>query len=361
MSRVWYVLWMMLFSTCVWADESLDIAAVKHALIQESKQQGRQVIEDAYQRDRIVHHFVKKLAKLDDLGLGDVQREQNKQDLVKLQHKIEALLHTYQTEVRPVLLNNIKLKRKDSGARMNKVDLSKLVFPTKYNHKTRRPIAGVFHYKQDIDDSLFGEHWVDAGLLVNFPELKNQAWVRDALRMDAELLAFWRIHMAYMDGIAVKKNKITKQSQVHVSASDVNQAVHDLPAHQRERLVRKFVRRLQKLDASQPWSELRQALQTLLASYAKTIQPILVDNVNQRRVDVGARANKGDLIGLFYDKHRKGRVGTPITDVLQHYIAAQPALADDAVVKQALAMEQSLAQLRKEHMAYLQQERSLMW
>ena len=353
----------------LWASASYDILAVKKELTAESKQQGRRVIVDENQRDRIVRHFTKKVAKFDDLGLGDVQGEKNKQDLDALKQKLEVLLQIYQEEVRPILLNNIVLKRKDIGEKMNKVELSKLVFPTKYNHKTRKPIGGIFHYKQDIDDSFFGEQWVDAGLLVNFPEIADEKWVKDALKMDAELIAFWRIHLAYMDGISTAKINTAKKSAVAVTPTHVKPQLNDWPAYKREKVVRKFVRKMQKLDDNKTWDAFKQDLVVMLETYEYTVKPILVDNVNQRRPDIGAKANKGDLIGLFYPHQRNYKTGKPISSKLSHqdgdrmvgYLVQNPALKDDDVVKRVLVMQDELKKLLEEHKSYMKYDRSVMY
>ncbi len=368
-------LYLVVASLCVapvwlWASASYDILAVKKELTVESKQQGRMVIVDENQRNRIVHHFAKKLMKFDDLGLGDVQGEKNKQDLDALKQKLEVLLQTYKEEVRPILLNNIVLKRKDIGEKMNKVELSKLVFPTKYNHKMRKPIGGIFHYKQDIDDSFFGEQWVDAGLLVNFPEIVDEQWVKEALQMDAELIAFWRIHLAYMDGISTAKIKTAKKSAVAVTPAQVKTQMNDWPAYKREKVVRKFVRKMQKLDDDKAWDAFKLDLMALLETYEYTVKPILVDNVNQRRPDMGARANRGDLIGLFYPHKRNYKTGKPISSKLNHrgssqqklgYAIRQPELMQNAVVKRALVMEEELETLLEEHKSYMKYDRSVMY
>ena len=360
---------LILIPAWLWAMDMPDVAKVRQELIRESKQQQRPVIEDEYQRDRVVHHFVKKLSKLDDMGLGDVRVEQARDKLAVLKGKVEALVHTYQTEVRPILLNNVLLKRKDSGARMNKVDVSKLMFPTPYNHKTRRPIAGIFHYKQDMDDSLWHEKWVDAGLLVRFPDIEQEDWVQDALRMDAELMAFWRIHLSYMDGIRVQKNKAYKHSSVQVKKDADKGASKKLSGYEREVLVRKFVRRLQKLDDGQPWQDFRHSLQVLVEEYRANIKPVLVDNVNLNRVDRGAKANKGELISLFYPHRRNYKTGLPVSGKLSHeedgqpvgYLVDNPDLRQDTVVQQALVMEKELRQLLGEHKQYLKHENSLFY
>jgi len=273
------------------------------------------------------------------------------------------LLNTYQHKVRPILLNNLKFKRKDSVAQLNKADLSTLVFPTKYNHKTRKPIAGIFAYKQNISDSWFDKHMVDAGLFNNFPELKHEAWVQDVLDMDRELAAFWRIHKSYQDGMKFTRPKTLaeKQSQVQVDHRVVLSAVHDWPAYKREKVVRKFIRQLQKVKKLKGVPDIKQALQPLQRLFEETVKPILVDNVNMQRKDIGARANKGDLIGLFYDAHIKGRVGKPLQKLLQPYLDEQIISKDDAWVAQALGMENTLFKLRQEHIAYLKNESELMW
>lgn len=359
---------LLLMPTWLWASVDYNIDATMKLLYTESKQ-VRPVITDEYQRDNIVKHFIKKLSKLDDMGLGDVNGDKNKIDLSFLKREIEGLTHIYINNVRPILLNNIKLKRKGNGARMNKVELSKLVFATKYNHKTRKPIAGIFSYQQDIDDSLFGEKFVTAGLWVNFPQLKGELWVEQALQMDVELAAFRLMHLAYLDGIKFSRNKVHKSS-IQLKINQAQSKLSDWPAYKREKAVRKFVRRIQKLDDKQPFSEFKQALEVLLKTFDDTVKPILVDNVNMQRSDIGARSNKGDLISLFYPHKRNYKTGKPISSKLTHgagsekelgYLLRQPDLTEDSVVKAALVMEAELAKLLQEHKAYLKSDKSLMW
>jgi len=359
---------LLICPTWLWAAPAYDVTATMTQLYAESKQ-DRAVIADEYQRDNIVKHFIKKLTKLDDRGLGDVHSDKNQDDLAALKREIEDLTYTYTHQVRPILLNNIKLKRKDNGARMNKVELSKLMFASKYNHKTRKPIVGILAYQQDIGDSLFSENLVQAGLLVNFPQLKDAPWVQQAVKMDVELAAFRRMHLAYMDGIKFSHINI-KKSSVQASDKYEKSTVADLPAYKREKVVRKFVRKMEKLDDKQPFSAFKQDLVTLIATFEKIVKPILIDNVNMRRSDIGARANKGDLISLFYPSNRNYKTGKPITSKLYHggssehelgYLVVQPELAQDDVVQKALVMEDELAKLLQEHKTYLKNDKSLMW
>ncbi len=367
MLRYFSLLMLFMGSTWLWAAE-YDVYTTMDHLYAESKQ-DRAVVADEYERDRIVKHFVKKLSKLDDKGLGAVNSDKNPDDLLALKREIEDLTYTYKHKVRPVLLNNIKLKRKDNGARMNKVELSKLMFATKYNHKTRKPIMGIFSYQQDIDDSLFGENLVQAGLFVNFPQLKEEDWVKQALRMDVELAAFRRMHLAYMDGIKFSHHEL-KKSSVQKNTKYKQSMVSDWPAYKREKVVRKFVRKMEKLDDKQPFSSFKQDLVTLIATFEQTVKPILIDNINMKRFDIGARANKGDLISLFYPSNRNYKTGKPISSKLYHggsskhelgYLVVHPERAQDDVVKRALVMENELAKLLQEHKTYLKNDRSLMW
>jgi len=366
--RYFSLLMLLMSPTWLWASSAYDIAATMERLYVESKQ-DRVVIADEYQRDNIVKHFVRKLSKLDDKDLGAVNSDKNQDDLTALKREIEGLTYTYTHKVRPVLLNNIKLKRKDNGARMNKVELSKLMFSSKYNHQTRKPIVGIFSYQQDIDDSLFSEKLVKAGLFVNFPQLKEAPWVKQALKMDVELAAFRRMHLAYMDGIKFSHNQL-KKSSVQKNIQYEQSMVGDWPAYKREKVVRKFVRKMQKLDDKQPFSAFKQDLVSLIATFEHTVKPILIDNINMKRFDIGARANKGDLISLFYPSNRNYKAGKPISSKLYHggsserdlgYLVVQPELAKDDVVQRALAMETELAKLLQEHRIYLKAYKRLMW
>jgi hypothetical protein len=252
---------------------------------------------------------------------------------------------------------------------MNKVEFSKLMFSSKYNHKTRKPIVGIFSYQQDIDDSLFGEKLVQAGLFVNFPQLKEEPWVKHALKMDIELAAFRRMYLAYMDGMKFSHTQL-KKSSVQKNTKYERSAVNDWPPYKREKVVRKFVRKMQKLDDKQPFPTFKQDLVTLIATFEQTVKPILIDNINMKRFDIGARANKGDLISLFYPNKKNYKTGKPISSKFYHggsskhelgYLVAHPELAQDDVVQRALVMETELAELLKEHKIYLKAYKGLMW
>ncbi|MDQ7005412.1 MAG: hypothetical protein Q9N67_11035 [Ghiorsea sp.] len=351
----------------LWAGAEYDVYATMQNLYAES-QQERLVVDDEYKRDRAVRHLVKKLAKFDDKGLGDVAGDKNKDDLALVKREIESLTYIYTHQVRPILLNNIKLKRRDKGAKLNRTDVSKLMFKTSYNHKTRKPIAGIFYYQQDIDDNFFSEKWVNAGLLVNFPELKEEPWVKEALQMDVELMALLRMHVEYMDGVRFTQHKM-KKSAVQVDDTHVQSKVSALSAHQREKVVRKFIRKLERLDDDQPFMALKQDLEKLLETFEHTVKPVLVDNVNMRRKDMASRANRGDLISLFYPNSKNYKTGKPISSKLQHqedghmvgYLVENSALNYDAVVQKSLKMEAELMDLFKEHKAYLQHDKNLMY
>ena len=368
MLRYFSLLMLFMGSTWLWAAE-YDVYTTMDHLYAESKQ-DRSVIADEYERDRIVKHFVKKLSKLDDKGLGDINSDKNPDDLFALKREIEDLTYTYTHKVRPVLLNNIKLNRQDNGAKMNKGDLSKLMFTTKYNHKTGKPISGIFSYQQDIDDSLFGEKLVQAGLLVNFPKLKEESWVKQALKMDTELVAFRRMHLAYMDGAHFSRPKF-KKSLVQKNTKYKQNTTSDWSIYKREKEVRKFVHKMKKLDNKQPFSAFKQDLVALLETFEQTVKPILIDNINLQRFDIGAKVNKGDLIALFYPNNKNYYTGKPVSSKLSHggsskhdigYLVAQPELAQDDVVKRALVMEAELAKLLQEHKTYLERDKNfLMW
>ena len=365
--RYFSLLMLLVSPTWLWASAEYDVYATMQSLYAESKQE-RPVVDDEYKRDRVVRHLVKRLAKFDDKGLGDVKSTKNAEDLTVLKQEVENLTDIYNNKVRPVLLNNIKLKRRDKGAKLNRTDLSKLMFKTSYNHKTRRPIAGIFSYQQDIDGSLFSEEFVPAGLLVNFPELQEESWVKEALQMDVELTALLRMHKEYMDGVRFAKHQ-TKKSAVQVDDTLVQPKLSALSAHQREKVVRKFVRKLERLDDNQSFMAFKQDLGKLIDTFEQTVKPVLVDNVNMRRKDMAARANRGDLISLFYPSSKSYKTGKPVTSKLQHqedghmvgYLVEDSSLSRDAVVQKALKMEAELMDLFKEHKAYLQHDRNIMY
>jgi len=323
----------------------------------ESKQE-RPVIADAQERERIVKQWSKTLAKLDDRGLGDVKNKiHDTTRLAALQHDVEAILKTYYTQVRPILLNNVKYKRKDSAARENQANVAQLTFPTSYNHKTKKPIGGIFNYKQNISDSFFSREMVEAGLLVNNPELEQSQWVQDALKMEGELRGFQRLNLAYMDGLKFVSTKVagTEKSSVSVNPEHVKTSVQSWSDHKREKVVRKFVRIMQKLNFNDKSDDYKAKLNQLLDMYEYTVKSILVDNVSLHRTDIGARANLGDLIGLFYSSSAKNRRGKPISDQLP------TAMQSDEVVQNALVMEAELETLLEEHKVYLKNENGFLY
>ncbi len=364
------------------AASSQDIYATMQALKLESKQ-DHPVIEDENQRASLVKHWAKALTHLDDRGLGDVKLQNkdsaaNEKALAALKSDIQALTTEYQQKIRGIFLNNFKFKRYDAVSRLNRDSLATLFFPSRYNHKTKRPIGGILHYKQNISDSFFSENMVDAGLLQNFPELKDEAWIQDAQTMETELLAIFNIYRESADGVKfVKpKTKAERQSKVAVSKSHVPDGLHTWSASKREKVVRKFVRKLQKLDDTQPFADFKQDVVALLQTFEYTVKPILVDNVNQRRTDVGARANSGDLLGLFMENKYNHKTGKPISGKLKYeqdvslfsdekkevgYLVDDVSLQSDKVIQQALAMEQALQNLSNEHKKYLKFDNSVMY
>ncbi len=380
-----------------------DNADIMDALWNEAEHgEARKVIDDEAQRAKVVHHFTKQLEKFDDKGLGDIKRvkPEAQEDLIALKQNIQQLLGEYYEAVRPILLNNLKLKRKDNGVKANRVDLSRLMFPTKYNYKTHRPIVGIFKHKQNISDSIFSSNMVDAGILVNYPELKHASWVQEAMKMDKELITIWRMHRSYIDGVKFERKQTIKsevkvkaetqkvmssvvvpapkplqsndglKNSVDTTSEQIETTTNSLSAYKRERIIRKFIRSLEGLDDNKPFPEFREDLTQLLETFESIVKPILVDNVNLQRVDIGARANKGDLISLFHEHKRNYYTGKPVMGKLKHnggsaqglgYLLVQPELEQDDIVKAALLMEEDLAQLLKEHKSYLKEDNSLMW
>ena len=375
-------LMMFVWVSMALAASSQDIYATMQALKLESKQ-ARSVIEDENQRASLVKHWAKALAHLDDRGLGDAQLQNkdsaaNEKMLAALKSDIQALTAEYQQKVRGIFLNNFKFKRYDAVSQLNRTSLATLFFPSRYNHKTKRPIGGILHYKQNISDSFFSENKVDAGILQNYPELKDEPWIQDAQIMETEILAIFNIYRESADGVKfVKpKTKVGQQSKVAVNKSHVLDGLHAWSASKREKVVRKFVRKLQKLDDMQPFADFKQNLVSLLQTFEYTVKPILVDNVNQRRTDIGARANNGDLLGLFMKSQYNHKTGKPISGKLQHeqnvslfgdetkdegYLVDDASRQHDKVIQQALVMEQALQDLSNEHEKYLKLDNSIMY
>ncbi len=375
-------LMMFMWAGVALAAPSQDIYAIMQVLKLESKQ-DRPVIEDEDLRASIVKHWAKALAHLDDRGLGDAKLQnkdsvKNEKALATLKSDIQSLTAEYQQKIRGIFLNNFKFKRYDAVSRLNRDSLATLFFPSRYNHKTKRPIAGILHYQQNISDSFFSQNIVNAGLLQNYPELKDEAWIQDAQAMETELLAIFNIYRERVDGVKFVKpqTKAEYQSKVAVNKSHVPDGLHAWSASKREKEVRKFVRRLQKLDDTQPFADFKRDLVSLLQTFEYTVKPILVDNVNQRRTDIGARANNGDLLGLFMKNKYNHKTGKPISGKLKYqkdmslfdnetkdvgYLVDDVSRQNDKVIQQALAMEQALQNLSNEHEKYLKFNNSLMY
>jgi len=311
----------------------------------ESKQE-HPVIADEQERKQLVKQWSKKLAKLDDRRLGDVKdKVSDASQLLDLQHDVESILKMYRSHVRDILLNNVKFERKGDVARDNQSNLALLSFPTKYNHKTKNPIGGILHYEQNISDSIFSREMVDAGLLVNYPDLEHAEWVQDAINMQNELRGFQRLHMAYIDGI---KFISTTVHEINESAVTIDTTQNEsLPDFKRERIVREFINSVLKLKQDETSTSFKKHLVEVLATYENKVKPILVNNVNMKRKDVAAESNKGELVKLFYIRSNPSHKKKPISDIIPTDIRA------DKVVQKALVMESELKTLFEEHKDYL--------
>ncbi len=335
------------------------------------------------QRQKAVQAFVKQLKGLDDDGLGDaslfslVDENEIKARVTRFQAKLKALVSTYQESIRPILMGQIQHKQKDHVASLVLGELISLSFPSANNHKTGKPVIGLLHYKQDMSDSWFASQWVDAGILKNFPEWENESWLIQGIHMDVELMVLRQMHREYLQGAKPKRHaQVVVPSSVQVKAPPAKATVAQdkpalWPAHERMRKVQVFIRKLRKIDAEQDWVQLKNELSLLLEQYEQEIKPILVANVNLRRKDVGAQANKGDLTLLFLPNRDNHHTGKPLSGKFRYQknvsnawfdskietvglLVEHPELAQDVVVQAALNMEQELETLKNEHRQYLE-------
>jgi len=360
------------------------------------------------QRMKLIHEFVKRLRSLDDLGLGSpalqaegAERDEHALRLERLVVRIQSLLQDYHHVIKPVLLNNIKLKRSDDIAKQNQGELFILFRKTKYNHRTARPISGILHYKADISTSIFSEKLVDAGLLVNFPNLAQEPWVMDALAMEDELLVFFRMHRESLDGVIYEKtNEAVSLSQDVASTKPVSQILSKgidrkslvatekalqkraastakpLPAQERRRDVHRFVKALQSLGKVQDVALLKKEMALVVSMYQDMISPILLNNVKLKREDDAAKQNSGELLSLFFANRHNHHTGKPVSGILRYqhdissffappqwedagWLVVYPDLADDKVIQDALVMESELTVLAEQHRKYLNQGTSI--
>jgi len=391
------------------ADEKL---ALVEAQIEHDMKLDFPVHDTQRYRESVVEKFTKRLNRIDDFNLGDprlrakessVTKQAIQSDIKNFKAQLMSIVDEYKSKVRPILLNNLKFKRTDAAADQNKGFLVQLANRNKHNHKTGRPILGLMRYPMDISDSIFSERFVDAGLLVNFPDLAEQDWVLDAINMDDELYVIRQKHRKFRDGMTFKKINPKKsvsavvlgQAKVvesKVSPSQVNQAevnqvevnsseeisvAEPLSEDKRGRMVHKFSESLRKLDGNQGIGALKSDLERIVNTYQHDIKPILVKNVNLERKDVAARGNRGDLISMFYPSSYNHKTGLPITGKLRYQkdvgsmfetkmedagaLVTHPELAQDPIVLAALKMEEELKILLKEHRDYLKREKSFLY
>lgn len=143
------------------------------------------------ERTKAVHHFTKLLQSL---NVGT--------DLNQFEINVLEILKVYEGQVRPILVNNIRLQRKDDVAQLNKGELIALFFSNRSNNYTGKPFTGKLIYKKDVSDSIFSEKIEEVGLLVEKPELKQAPFIQRALNMEEELSVFLQKHHDYL---AVKR------------------------------------------------------------------------------------------------------------------------------------------------------------
>ncbi|MDX8387734.1 MAG: hypothetical protein R8M46_04260 [Ghiorsea sp.] len=363
------------------------------------------------QRWSIIRDFVKDLKNLNDLELGspellaasnDSVNDDEQESKIKLfaEHMKEIFLN-YQTSVKPILLNNVKLKRRDDFAKQNKGELSGLFSKVINNHRTGRPVTGILNYKVDVSDSFFSEEIVDAGLLINFPELEHEIWVSDALRMEDELLVLYRMHRTYLDGIKYEKANQSEVISKAISSKKIGsyallkgedleslaateKALHVIPISKskaatpqtRVDSIHTFVRSLKKVNVGQDIRLLKEDLVSIVSMYHEQVKPILMDNVKLNRDDDAAKQNSGELLSLFFPHSRNHHTGKPISGMLRYQqdvssffseekleeagvLTEHPELEKEKFIQDALTMESELIVLAEQHRKYLNQGTSI--
>jgi hypothetical protein len=253
---------------------------------------------------------------------------------------------------------------------------------------------------------------VDAGLLVNFPALAQAEWVQEALQMEAELTVLRHMHKEYQDGyvhrerssisesvksvltmkpstmettaipsVAIKIAPTpTKVTLAEVAISEgklknilAEQELELLPFEERMVLVQDFSKALKNIDERKPLEAFKKDLLHIVSIYKQQVRQVLVNNVNFKRVDVGSKANRGDLHALFFPNRSNHRTGKPVTgkllyqkDVSDSFFSTKmedvgllvehPQLAQEPFIQEALQMEQELTTLLAEHVYYLADE-----
>jgi len=373
-------------------------------------------------RKDVVNDFINALQELEDKGLGDVRLFEGENNTEKRQlaqaklemivSQLEGLVETYHQTVKPILLNNIKLKRKDAAYLHNQNALIKLLYSSKNNHATGKPVTGIWDYKQDVSDSLFSSRMVDAGIKVNFPELAEADWIKQALAMETELIVLRKMHLrdkikqpeAELEPGSVDSKKVvsgeankfivtnTSTSKIKILTPDISYAAieaidkklltrphqttvamieDEASAEQRMLIVQGFMKDIKRLEAEN--ETFKSDLVAIVETYEKTVLPILLDNISLERVDVGAKANMGNLIGLFHASFANHNTGRPIlgklrykADVSDSFFSSEiaevgplidnPEMANEPYIKNALNMEAELAALLQKHKEYLKTE-----
>jgi len=154
-------------------------------------------------RMSLVHDFAQACKHLDDLGLGSAEAlswEEAVQVAKKndFEMQLKKLVAHYQ-EVRPVLLRNIKLQREDEAPQVNVGDLLSLFYSYRRNYHTAKPISGLLRHKAKASVGWFEEKMIDAGVLVQFPELEQADAIQAAISLETELAALLQMHQDYLN------------------------------------------------------------------------------------------------------------------------------------------------------------------
>ena len=401
---------LLLFASAAQAS-TYDLNQVHSALISEIEKLQVQTMPELSVEERMakVERFVFDLKKLNDFGLGSpdlagkAKSTEVVANLAKLKAYLQELETSYQKDVRPLLVQNIRQQQVDKGAKHNKGSLIALFFSTKNNHRTGKFMSGIWAYQESVSTSLFSSKQVDAGLVVNFPELTDEDWVKEAFRMEGELLALLRMHREYLDGAEYKKRdsdviasdqkkvairspllkaKITLSQEYGMDMVEVEKSLQAFvyssevqPEEQkRMSMIQDFVKNLKQLDENNEGFE--ESLFKLVAYYQQNVKPVLVGNVRTGRADLASRNNAGEILSLFYKKKENHFTGKPVTGKLLYevdnssffeeeqwvevgFLAEHPELKESQTIKDALLMEAELKVLSMQHYQYLNDSGSI--
>lgn len=154
------------------------------------------------QRIKLVHDFVQACKHIDDLGLGsaealtwEVSIQLAKKKDFELQ--LQNIVAQYQS-VKPVLLQNIKLQRGDEAVQLNVGDMLSVFYSHRRNYHTGKPISGLLRHQSKKSLGWLESKTIDAGVLVQFPELEQSDMIQAAIQLETEFAALLQQHQDYL-------------------------------------------------------------------------------------------------------------------------------------------------------------------